>query len=613
VAEVLSLINTANVLAIVSSIGLSIVFAFVFGSAGQFVTRLIFTFDYETRFRRWGGLYCAAAITLMTYFILVKGAKGSVLISAEQEAWIMGHIPEILGAGFLVSLFVWQVLIQLVGSNVLRGVVLIGTFALALAFAANDLVNFIGPSMAALAAYTIVSGTPGAEPSTFLMGNLAQPVSVNPLILMAAGVVMVITLWLSKKARSVASTELTLGRQEEGVERFEASGLSRGLVRMGVSLGGVYAALVPSSARQRIARRLDAAAYKPKAGPDGKLPAFDPLRAAVNLTVASALISFGTSMKLPLSTTFITFMVAMSTSLVDGAWGRESAVYRVNGVITVVGGWFFTGFMAFTASFLFALAIYFGELPAILGLIALGIILFWRTVIVHRKREFEFERLEREREVGTTIGTPFSHLTKKTADFVAATLGTIDMCYDGLIKERRKRLKEARARAADLAHEADKIASSIFHITRFSLNEDGGLVPRYAQQIASLQIISANLQSLTNASFLHIDNNHHAPDEVQAEELRQVYGKVESILRGAAHAMETRSFGGRERLTQAVCELKESIRGFDKNQMKRMKAGKAGTRQSLLFIGTMSKAERIADQAVQLLALFEEAMAEEHG
>jgi len=606
IPEVLRHINTDSVLTIVSSIGLSIVFAFVFGSVIQFLTRVIFTFDYEKPFRRYGGLYCGFALTVITYFIIVKGAKGSVLITGETAQWIRAHMFEILLGSFIFWSVVWQSVILLTKINVLKIIVLVGTFALALAFAANDLVNFIGAPLGALATYTLGSSTPGMDPLTFPMGGLAEPLRVNTLILLAAGAVMVGTLWFSRKARSVTKTEVSLGRQDEGVERFESSGLARGVVGMGISLYEFYTRNVPHRIRGWISERIDPSKQVSPPVLDGQPPAFDLLRAAVNLMVASALISFGTSLKLPLSTTFVTFMVAMSTSFVDKSWGRESAVYRVNGVITVIGGWFFTAIMAFTACFVFTIVIYFGNILAIIAVLALGVLLFVRTTRMHRKREAEFDRLEGERTVVVGEQERLSVIMRDAGELIRTVKDVVDLTYDGLIRGRRKRLRNAKAHAEDVVHAGDGIIRKVLALTKMSANHDRGPVSRYAQQIGSLQIICANLASLTASSFDHIDNHHHTPDKSQSEELLEVNQIVGGVLDRAAEALRKGSFEEVERLTKRMQELKATIRDFDKNQIRRIKAGRSGTRQSLLFLGTMAKAERIAEGALQIVRLYQE-------
>ncbi len=387
VGEVVNYINTSKALAIISGILLSVVVAFTIGAIVQIATRLLFTFDYQRRLKRYGALWGGAALATITYFILIKGSKGASFITPETLAWIKGHTGTILLGSFIASAIFLQLLMMLARVNALKVVVLVGTFALAMAFAANDLVNFIGVPLAGLSSYTVANAT--GDPLSATMEALTQPVQSNTFFLLLAGIIMVVTLWFSRKARTVTRTELRLGRQEEGYERFESSGLSRAIVRMVSSLFEITARIAPGFARSWATRRLDRSNFRPVLAADGTVPSFDLVRAAVNLMVASALISLGTSLKLPLSTTYVTFMVAMGTSFSDQAWGRDSAVYRVSGVLTVIGGWFFTAMMAFTVSAVFAVAIYFGQVLAVIAIGIIAILLLVRTRQLHSVREKE--------------------------------------------------------------------------------------------------------------------------------------------------------------------------------------------------------------------------------
>ena len=608
--DVLRHINTERVLTIVSSIGLSIIFAFVFGVLIQFLTRLIFTFNYQKTFRRYGAIWCGAALSAITYFILVKGAKGSAVLTDDQVAWLSDNLSMILLASFIAWTAIWQAVILFTKIQVLRVIVLVGTFALALAFAANDLVNFVGAPLAALSAYQYGTSV-GGDPHLIMMDVLAAPVRANAWILVLAGGIMALTLWFSRKARSVTMTEVNLGRQEEGAERFGASGLSRAVVRIGLAVFGGMKAVTPRGLQSTIAHRLDTARRKVGVGEDGKPASFDLLRAAVNLMVASALISIGTSLKLPLSTTFVTFMVAMSTSLADKSWGRESAVNRVNGVITVIGGWFFTAFMAFTASSLFAAAINYGGLPVILGLVALGFYFFFRTRKIHTAREKKQSR--KEREAAMALGgasSEFVRTMERVAGFFGQSRETIDACYSALKAGQRGKLQKVVKQAGRLSEEGDEIVVGILNLMRGADDEERGAAPRYGRKIASLQIITANITSLANASFTYIANSHQPPDQDQAKEMDEVNATVAAVLKRGADMMKTQKFDGLSGLQQSVSGLKETIRQFDKRQMKRIKSGKSKTRQTLLFLGTLNKAERVADQVVNLLHFYRDSVRE---
>lgn len=608
--EVLKHINTERVLTIVSSIGLSIIFAFVFGVLIQFLTRLIFTFNYQKTFRRYGGIWCGAALSAITYFILVKGAKGSAVLTEAQVDWLSNNLTLILVVSFAAWTLIWQAVILFTKIQVLRVIVLIGTFALALAFAANDLVNFVGAPLAALSAYQYGTSV-GGDPHSIMMDVLGAPVRANAWILVVAGAIMALTLWFSRKARSVTMTEVNLGRQEEGAERFGASGLSRAVVRIGISLFGGIKVITPHGLQRSIAHRLDTARRKMSLGEDGKPASFDLLRAAVNLMVASALISVGTSLKLPLSTTFVTFMVAMSTSLADKAWGRESAVYRVNGVITVIGGWFFTAFMAFTASSLLATGINYGGLPVILGLVALGFYFFFRTNRIHRTREKKHSRKDREASLSMEgASSAFVRNMQRVAAFFGRSREIIDDCYNSLKAGHRGKLQKVVKQAGRLTEEGEEIVVDILNLMRGAEDEERGAAPRYGRKIASLQIITANITSLANASFTYIANSHQQPDPDQAEEMDEVNATVGAVLKSGAEMMRTQKFEALPALQQSVNGLKETIRQFDRRQMKRIKSGKSKTRQTLLFLGTLNKAERVADQVVNLLHIYRDSLRE---
>jgi phosphate/sulfate permease len=362
-------INTKKATTIVYSILLSVVLSFSLGSLIQYISRLIFTFHYEKKLKYFGAIFGGIAISAITFFILIKGLKGVSFISVEQFAWIDQHQFLILGVNFVFFVVISQVLISYLKVNILRVIILIGTFALALAFAGNDLVNFIGVPIAAFNSYQIFNGS-GVSGDEFMMGALANDTIVAPFyFLLLAGVVMVITLWTSKKAKSVIETGVNLSRQGDGVEKFLPNTASKLIVRLGVNIGVGINYFLPKKLQIKIDERFEKVAKPTKNIKDE--PAFDMVRASVNLMVASILISIGTSLKLPLSTTYVTFMVAMGSSFADRAWDRESAVYRISGVFKVIGGWFFTAFIAFILAFIMAYILKVGEVFAFIGLLLL--------------------------------------------------------------------------------------------------------------------------------------------------------------------------------------------------------------------------------------------------
>jgi len=376
-----------------------------------------------------------------------------------------------------------------------------------------------------------------------------------------------------------------------------------------VSLYEVVRKITPKWIQQKITKRIDPTKFQAPPTLDGEPPAFDQLRAAVNLMVASALVSFGTSLKLPLSTTFVTFMVAMSTSLSDKAWGRESAVYRVTGVLTVIGGWFFTAFMAFSTCFAFTLFIYYVKLPAIIILLAFGLYFLLRTARVHSKREKEFQRREGELPIEAGDIDSLTRIMHEIGKFVSEVGHAVDSCYDGLIQGKRKKLKQTYKQAEELGIDSEKIIGDIIKCLKISPEYDSNTAPRYARKIGAIQIINANLTSLTNKCFTHIDNNHKVPDQTQASELKEVSKLFSEIIQDSLKVFENQKTDGIKNISKFLTNLKNTIRQYDKNQMKRIKAGKSKTRQSLLFVSSLSRVERIAEQVLNLVKLYGESTA----
>lgn len=381
-SEISRYINSDRAILIISGIGLSIVIAFIVGAVVQFLSRLLFTFKAGHKSGLTTLLWSAFAVTVICFFILLKGLKGAAFLSKETINSITGSPLPIALAVFIASLAIGAFMQYKLRWNLLKIVVLIGTFSLALAFASNDLVNFVGVPLAGLQSYQSWAGS-GVEPGVFNMAALAEPIRGQSGLLIIAGIIMVATLWLSEKARSVTETEVNLGRQDEGVERFEPHPISRMIVRLFIYLSKTIAWLFPRRTTIWVEQRYARPEGHPEAGNE---PAFDLVRASINLTVASILIAIATTMKLPLSTTYVTFMVAMGTSLADRAWGRDSAVYRVAGVVNVIGGWFATAAVAFTMAAIYALLIKSFGIIALIALMMIAILAMVHTHRLHKDR-----------------------------------------------------------------------------------------------------------------------------------------------------------------------------------------------------------------------------------
>ncbi len=604
--DVVNYINTAKALAIIFGILLSIVVAFIVGALVQIATRLLFTFNYEKKLRRYGALWSGAALSAIVYFILIKGAKGASFITPETLSWIKGHTGLILLASFVLFAILLQLLMTFTRVHILKVVVLVGTFALAMAFAANDLVNFIGVPLAGLAAYTEAGAL--ADPINATMEALSQPVRSNTVFLLIAGIIMVVTLWLSRKARTVTKTEVRLGRQEEGYERFESTALSRAVVRL---VSGVFTTgerLAPFAVRGWANRRLDRSEFRPAPAADGTVPSFDLVRAAVNLMVASALISLATSLKLPLSTTYVTFMVAMGTSFSDQAWGRDSAVYRVSGVLTVIGGWFFTAMMAFTVSGIFAVIIYFGKIWGILLIGALAILLLVRTRSLHRVREKEETALDvfnlrKISDAPAAARTTFEH----TGIFLREVRKVLEIAFKGLFALDRAKLKTAREGQRELQRWSNIIAANIFKVLRL-LGRDENITKteRFAQTISSLQEISESVRDVALRAYVHVSNNHSGLLDSQIGELDRISRLTFDVLDRTAESMSLKVPPDYEAVGNLTREIRELVHEFDQNQIRRIQDNSSKTRLSILSYSLAWDCLKIAEQTASLQTVFED-------
>jgi Na+/phosphate symporter len=602
--EIVNYINTAKALAIISGILLSIVFAFLGGALIQLITRLIFTFDFKKRLKRYGGVWGGVALTTITYFILIKGSKGASFLSPELLQWIQGHTLLIIGINFLFWAVILQFLLMFTRVDILKIIVLIGCGALAMAFAANDLVNFIGVPLAGFAAFRNASLT--ADPVNAGMEALTRPVQTNTLYLLIAGIIMVITLWISRKARTVTKTEISLGRQDEGFERFDSTHLSRIIVRMAISFSEIFSASIPKKLATRFSSRLDPEKYKtdnntPEANEDDR-PSFDLIRASVNFMVASALISLGTSLKLPLSTTYVTFMVAMGTSLSDKAWGRESAVYRITGVLTVIGGWFFTAIMACTVAATFAVILYYFGLPAIILLIFVAIFFIYRTHVIHKRREKVYtEKAKNKILTASNAEQALSAIYEEMSIFFGKSKNILDHTYKSVFKEKRNHLKDAQKDASNLYKRSQEMVTHFFRLVTFPDADEEQLSPQLGQTVGSIQEISRHLLEMSSSCYKHVNNNHKGLLDSQIEELEQLGDKLDALLSQASEALKAGNLKQIKAIVDNGHEINDMVKKFDKKQIKRVKKKESKTRISMLYLGILASSEGIANHTIRLL------------
>ena len=602
-ATVLEYINTGKALDIIFKILLSIVVAFFSGAVVQFLTRQLFTFNYEEKLKWFGGLWGGIAMALITYFILIKGAKDATFI-AEMYPWIKAHSFLIMGAIFLCSAIVFQLLIWLFRINILKIIVLVGTFALAMAFASNDLVNFIGVPLAGLNAFQVAVAS--GDPLHMTMEALGAKVKTPGSLLMLAGVIMVLTLWLSKKTRTVSQTEISLGQQDEGTERFESIWISRSIVRMADSILGYFRMIIPQGIREAAHRRMNPA-LKKTSGYQNKKPPFDMLRASVNLMVAAAIVALATSQKTPLSTTYVTFMVAMGTSFSDQAWGRESAVYRVTGVITVIGGWFMTAFIAFVTSFLFACCLsYLGFWGVIPLLIVIGAIIL-NNHNKHKSREketaeAEIFNLKKVKDSKAAISSTFDHLAILLKDFREC----FDVTLDALFEQNIYALSNQRKRVNKRQMWVNIIMANVFKVLRLQQKDDHNLSYKYAQTIRRLQKLSDGFRDIVLRSYIHIANKHKGLLDVQIRELREIKAVMLDILLKVETAFKKKEIKGYQNIVEQYKNMQILADQMNFEQIKRIQDDTSKTRLSILFYAIVGDCLMLAKQNIKLLEILNE-------
>ncbi len=584
-------INSGNALAIISGILLSVVIAFVCGTFVMYVTRFIFTFTWKKKFRRFGSIWCGIALTAITNFALIKGLKGSTVLPANVSAYMNEHgviISLILFVAWVIIMYILQHAFKM---KILRITVLAGTFALALAFAGNDLVNFIGIFIASLDSYNIVSATGDAS---MLMGDLSKPVSAQAWMLGIAGLIMVATLWLSKKSEAVTETELNLAKKDVGIERFGSSPISRSLVRVTVQLNRTITNIMPEKVQRFIEDRFvepESVEELPEEG-----ASFDLLRATVNLTTAALLIALATSFKLPLSTTYVTFMVAMGSSLADRAWGRESAVYRITGVMTVISGWFLTALIAFTIAFVVAVILMFGGTVAIILLSLSAAYMMYKNDIAHRNKA----KKQQVKNVDADMDV-VQKCTQQLSDIVEKVDRVYNQTLTALYTEDRKLLKQAVRESEEMynmAHEQKYEVNSVLLSLDDSYIKTGHY---YVQIVDYVNELTKALLHITRPSFLHIDNNHTGLTKEQVDDLKYVNAKVSEINSLIVEILDTGDYSNLTMTMTLREKLFGDIANITEKQIQRIKSGNTSTRSSMLYLDILSETKTMILQLRNLL------------
>jgi len=597
-------INSEKALAIISGILLSVFVAFIVGAFIQYLSRLLFSFKYNKSLKYFGSVWGGLAITAITYFMLIKGVKGASFITPEISAWIKGNAFLIIVYSFVAWTIILQLLCWLFKVSIPKVIVLVGTFALAMAFAGNDLVNFIGVPLAGLHSYQDILANPGASPDSFMMGSLALPVKTNTILLLIAGLVMIFTLWFSKKAKSVVTTTLDLSRQGHGDERFGASTLSRSIVRSSITLNKSISSVLPGALVKSIDRRFVVPKKeKKKTNNTEEETAFDLIRASVNLVVASILIAVGTSLKLPLSTTYVTFMVAMGTSLADRAWGRDDAVYRIQGVFSVIGGWFLTALIAFTVAFIIANIIYWGGIIAII-IIVLGVLyLIYRTHLMHKKRETE-KIEDQDAEFNEEILNA-SIVFEKCQGHTTKALLKVPSFYknlvEGLRTEDRQLLRDLTKDVKKFNKKTKKIKDNVNNtvIKLMADHIDTGYF--YVQSVDYLREIAHCFTFMAMPSLEHIENNHDGLGEHQVKELNELTTGIEELFKDIIEKIQTKDYSNLDAILARQQVLLDQVSSIRKNQVKRIKDFELQTRRSLLYMDILAETKNLILYSINVL------------
>ncbi len=599
-SDIGSYINTKKASEIIFGILLSVLIAFTVGAIVQWVSRLIFTFNYEKKIQNFGIFFGGVALTAITYFIFLKGLKGTPYYKELKGALEGNEIFIIIGSFVFWTLFSF-VFEKLTKKTVLLVVIAVGTFGLALAFSGNDLVNFIGVPMAAYHSYEawIASGMD----TTMSMAVLDKKVPAEPLLLFIAGGIMVATLWLSKKAKTVAETELSLSRQGDTHEKFEPNALSRAVVKGSSALSTYFGAIFPKSIQNSINNSFtkpDTVALTKDQSVDA--PAFDMIRASVNLMVAGVLIAIATSMKLPLSTTYVTFMVAMGTSLADRAWGRESAVYRVAGVLNVIAGWFGTALGAFIAAGIVVFLINWNPQVMTPILLLITAFLLYRNYKSHKDKSTKANDEDSLKETGSRSVQGVIH---ESADNIANVVKRGNKIYTnavkGLAKQDLTLLKKNKKQVAKLSEEVDSLRDNIFYFIK-NLDETSLRASSfYINILGYLEDIVQSLEYISKVSHKHINNNHKKLKFSQIKELKEIDDALETLLNDTKEAFNSRSFEQIGLVINRKKEVFDLVTDKIVKQVARTRTEESSPKNTTLYFGLLLETKDLLTATMNLL------------
>lgn len=590
------MMNTEKALSVILGIFLSVAVAFITGTFVQYVSRLIFSFNYKKHLSLTIGVFGGISVTSLAYFTLIKGLKSAPFMTAESMAWINDNTLSLVLGCFVFFTLLMQIL-HWCKVNVFRIIVLLGTFSLALAFAGNDLVNFIGVPLAGFSAYTdYVANSGGAGIHDFMMTSLSSSAHTPIIFLFASGIVMVYALATSKKAKNVIKTSVDLARQEEGDEMFGSSALARTIVRRATSINDFLKQVIPANVRQWINSRFNKDEVILADG-----AAFDMIRASVNLVLSGLLIIIGTTMKLPLSTTYVTFIVAMGSSLADRAWGRESAVYRITGMLSVIGGWFITAFVAFIICAFVTIIMFYTSFVGMFAFIAIAVFLLIRSNIRYAKKEKSekqdnvFTTMMRSKDKNEILTLLRIHVKETLSSYLRYTEETYTQITDGFMNEDLKLLRKAESKTDDQRKMLKKrrrkeilglrripIAIAIEKNTWFHLGSN------------SCEQMLYCLKRILDPCKEHVDNNFNPIQKNCIDEFLPVRQELCTLMERTCKAIDSNDYTDADDILKKGDDLKNKISFLRKEQMNRMQeSANATLKASLVYLNILQETQEL--------------------
>jgi phosphate/sulfate permease len=597
------LLNTEKALSVILGIFLSVAVAFFFGTLVQYISRLIFTFNYTKKLKYTIALFGGIAATAIIYFMLIKGVKDSSFMTADNKHWVQDNTLMLVGICFVFFTVLMQVL-HWCKVNVFKVIVLLGTFALAMAFAGNDLVNFVGVPLAGLSSYTDFMANGNGDTMGYLMGSLNEPAKTPFLFLMASGIIMVVALMTSKKAQNVVKTSVDLSRQDEGDEMFGSSAVARSIVRSTMNASSSIAKVIPVGVKRWVDSRFNKDVMIMENG-----AAFDLVRASVNLVLAGLLIALGTSLKLPLSTTYVAFMVAMGTSLADRAWSRDSAVFRITGVLSVIGGWFITAGAAFTICFVVTLIMYYGGTIAMLVMIALAILLLIRSNISYNKKlkkdktkDDLFARLIASKDKDERWALLRQHVNNTLVNSMDYTIDAYNKVTNGFINEDLKSLRKVVYKTDNQKEQLKKLRrKEILGLRRIDNNIAIEKNTWFHLGSNSCEQMLYCLKRICEPCKEHVDNNFNPLSARAIEEFLPVRDELTTLMGEAREVLANGDYEKADAILKEGDRLKEKISILRKSQMNRIQEKDTNIKTSMVYLNILQESQELVSTWRHLL------------